>query len=190
LARRALGEHQGAIDDFTKVLSLDEHNFYAYNNRCGEKRLLEQKKNRVYKNNPNLEDAMKDCDRAIVESSQKYASPFFNRAVINAIQGKLKAAIEDFETSAQTALREENDTALYNSSLIEAKRLMDINELSRSYSDTIAESDGKIKYYPPEPRPYYHGFDVDTDKVRNRGVFLEFVDFYSNYRSNEPQEKW
>jgi tetratricopeptide (TPR) repeat protein len=148
LARRALGEHQGAIDDFTKVLSLDEHNFYAYNNRCAEKRLLEQKKNSVYENNPNLEDAMKDCDRAIAESHQKYASPFFNRAVINAMQGKLKVAIEDFEESARIALREGNDAELYHSSRKEIEKILN---LKKSSTPDPYDPQPVHSYDPPAP---------------------------------------
>jgi tetratricopeptide (TPR) repeat protein len=143
LARRALRDHQGAIDDFTKVLSLDKHNFYAYNNRCAEKRLLEQKKNSVYENNSNLEDAMKDCDLAIAESRQKYANPFFNRAAINAMQEKWEIAIKDFETSARIALSEGNDAELYSSSRKEVEKILNLNKST------------PVPIYDPPPVPTY-----------------------------------
>jgi hypothetical protein len=67
------------------------------------------------------------------------------------MQGKLKVAIEDFETSAQIALREENDTALYDSSIKEVQKILNSNKSSSlaSYIPPLVADD-----YPP-PAMYY-----------------------------------
>lgn len=112
LARRQLKDHGGAIQDFTTAISLDPNNFDAYNNRCGEYRLIAQKT--VQDRSDKLNKGKKDCDSAISISKNKVANPFFNRAVIFAMLGESKKAIFDFEYAKHISLGIQNDSDLYN----------------------------------------------------------------------------
>lgn len=137
LARRQLKDHGGAIQDFTTAISLDPNNFDAYNNRCGEYRLIAQKT--AQDRSDKLNKGKKDCDSAISISKNKVANPFFNRAVIFAMLGESKKAISDFEYAKQISLGIQNDSDLYN--LAE-------NEINKV---KLAE---KEKYEPVMPAPY------------------------------------
>lgn len=84
----------------------------AYNNRCGEYRLIAQKT--AQDRSDKLNKGKKDCDSAISISKNKVANPFFNRAVIFAMLGESKKAISDFEYAKQISLGIQNDSDLYN----------------------------------------------------------------------------
>jgi len=136
LARRQINDHEGAIQDFKKAIALDPYNFDAYNNMCGEYRLLAQKTKQDHVDK--LNDGKRYCDSSIFLSKNKIANPFFNRGVIFAMLGNRERAINDFEEAKRISLGIQNDLNIYNLAENEIKKI-------KLIKDNEIEQEAKIK---------------------------------------------
>jgi tetratricopeptide (TPR) repeat protein len=160
LARRQKKDHEGAIQDFEKAIRLDKYNFGAYNNICGEYRLLSQKTKQGRADT--LNKAIKYCNDAISFSNSKVANPFFNRGVIFAMLGDRERAISDFEYAKQIALGIQNDSDLYNSAEKEIEKIKSIekekqkvkeSKTTKCLQDSSDSSCTDPPIYDPDPDP-------------------------------------
>jgi tetratricopeptide (TPR) repeat protein len=156
LAMRQKDDHEGAIQDFKKAISLDPYNFGAYNNICGEYRLLAQKTKQDVVDKLNV--GKKYCDSSIFLSEKnKFANPFFNRGVIFAMLGNTERAINDFEEAKRIALgTPQNDFDIYNSAEHEIRKIKSIKREKEKCPEDLSDSDCfpvPSVYNPPPDSP-------------------------------------
>ena len=89
LAKLSLGDHEGVIADYDRVIEINPKNAGAYNNRGIAKDRL-----------GNYEDAIADYDQAI-EINPQYAIAYNNRGVSNKNSGDLPNAIADYDQAIE-----------------------------------------------------------------------------------------
>jgi tetratricopeptide (TPR) repeat protein len=89
ITRYEMGDLQGAIEDYSKVVELDLNNYIAYNNRALIKFEL-----------GNHAEAIADLNRAVISQARNCIA-YCNRGVIWAHMGEKNNAIEDFSYAIQ-----------------------------------------------------------------------------------------
>ena len=116
IAKKDIGDNQGAIDDFTKAVEIDPTYFPGYNNRGEIKRLL------------NDEDgALIDYNKAI-DINPKYVEAYNNRGIIYFNKGKLVEALTDYNTAI--ILNPKNGASFHNRGLIRLMQKDTLNALT------------------------------------------------------------
>ncbi|BAS55141.1 tetratricopeptide TPR_1 repeat-containing protein [Leptolyngbya boryana NIES-2135] len=89
ITRYEMGDFQGAIEDYSKVVELDSNHYIAYNNRALIKFEL-----------GNYAEAIADLNRAVISHSGNCIA-YCNRGVIWAQMGEKNNAIDDFSYAIQ-----------------------------------------------------------------------------------------
>lgn len=146
-----------AIDEYTRILDLDEKNIQAYK-ELAELYILEETE----------ESAVNTLKSALKFASNKDAED------VNNMLAKAYYKLSDYENALEVVL----DKNLKIKILIEAGKLEEAEELIKAINENHLKGDDKAEYYVLSAQYYYTKKDFDKA--------LELVEKYTEIKGNDP----